>query len=171
MRKADLRPGMEVAVKAYRDVYMRGIVVDTTGWSERRYYSRHDPEQVQVLEDGKRHDIARFHPNGKHVLVEVFEPRYGGGPDQPRLRAVALPKILGVYSEHKEKMDEEARVRRDRMARQREHDSKVDARREAAVKRLEKFSADYEGGLKPYDSLVRVTVGQLEALLDAAEAH
>lgn len=169
MKKADLSPGLEVAVKHYGEVYRRGIVVDTTGWSDRFYASRLDPEKVVVLEDGKQHNVSGFSRGGKHVLVEVFEPRYGGAPDQPRLRAVALQNILGIYTEHKARMDEVERPRREQVAHRRDRSAKIEARQQEVRDRLMLFVINHERPAKPHGSTIHVSVDQLEALLDAAE--
>lgn len=169
MKKADLSPGLEVAVKHYGDAYRRGIVVDTTGWSDRFYASRLDPEKVVVLEDGKQHNISGFSRGGRHVLVEVFEKHLGSDQAQPRLRAVALQNILGIYAEHQVRMDEVKRLRREQVEQQRTESAKIEARQQEVRDRLMLFVINHERPAKPHGSTIRVSVDQLEALLDAAE--
>lgn len=167
MKKKDLSPGLEVAVKDWGNRYSHGVVVDTTGWSDRFYSSRTDPAKKVRLEDGKVYDVKHFQHTGTKVLVLMNERTYAGAVE-PRLKAVALQNILGPYAEVKALRDENDRVRQVQREQAMERERRVEARHNEVRNRLDQWLSQHEVHRGEVYATLRVPADVVEALLDAA---
>lgn len=171
MKRKDLKPGMEVAVKVWGDQFNKGIVLDLGGWEVPYTWTRNEMKEVTLDSGATVKTTARRIDGSRKVLVEIISQGFNGEP-QHRAEAVTLQSILGLYDEVKAARDRRNEaIRRSREAadarQRREEELRDHARaRLAAFKEAHPSPATE---MDPFDVTIAIKSSTLEHLLSIAE--